>query len=224
MNINLVPFGVRHFETRWQPVTCHFVSKPPESATKSRYILDRSDEIQIIVLPRLTLKECVDAPAAVDPDLDAVRAQSVENLDRPMATHLCRWFPTASPTSRHLRSVFRADRHLHIARFCLYQPDSAYSPAGTRGPRFKSAHPDYVARRTLRVRWPTSGPKQCGGVEVADLIDDCGERLRVVTVKPPPAEAGFGRAWAERIPGSDVEPDARDEIGVPAMPAAHDPT
>ena len=34
-------------------------------------------------------------------------------------------------------------------------------------------------------------------LEVGDMIDDCGERYRIVTVEPPPSEAGFGRAWTE---------------------------
>ncbi|HUY70727.1 MAG TPA: hypothetical protein VMV08_00660 [Gaiellaceae bacterium] len=35
-------------------------------------------------------------------------------------------------------------------------------------------------------------------LEPGEIIHDCGERYRVVTVEPPPSEAGFGRAWAER--------------------------
>ena len=38
-------------------------------------------------------------------------------------------------------------------------------------------------------------------LEPGEMIDDCGERYRVVTVEPPPAEAGSGRAWAELKPG-----------------------
>jgi hypothetical protein len=35
-------------------------------------------------------------------------------------------------------------------------------------------------------------------LEVGQEIDDCGDRYRIVKVDPPPSEAGFGRAWAER--------------------------
>jgi hypothetical protein len=35
-------------------------------------------------------------------------------------------------------------------------------------------------------------------LEPGEIIDDCGASYRVVTVEPPPSQAGFGRAWAER--------------------------
>jgi hypothetical protein len=41
-------------------------------------------------------------------------------------------------------------------------------------------------------------------LEVGDPVEDCGSQYVIVTAESPPFEAGFGRAWAERlILGSD---------------------
>ncbi len=41
-------------------------------------------------------------------------------------------------------------------------------------------------------------------LEVGAPVEDCGSQYVIVIPEPPPSEAGFGRAWAERlILGSD---------------------
>ncbi len=35
---------------------------------------------------------------------------------------------------------------------------------------------------------------------VGEELADCGERYLVVRVEPPSSQAGFGRAWVERVP------------------------
>lgn len=35
---------------------------------------------------------------------------------------------------------------------------------------------------------------------VGDELSDCGERYLVVKVEQPSSQAGFGRAWVDRVP------------------------
>jgi hypothetical protein len=34
---------------------------------------------------------------------------------------------------------------------------------------------------------------------VGDTVEDCGSQYVIVNIEPPRTEAGFGRAWAERM-------------------------